>query len=190
MLVQYKPASEADEISGAEEFAKQEPIDDEALLRALGEQWLSGKAIVHDGDTLIIKGQRLRLYGLDAPELQQFCKQGERLLACGMAAREALSEKLHGETTACKIKGDDAYGRGLAICFRDAENINEWLLLGGWAMVNPRYEQDFKPVEQAAQKAQRGIWNMEILPPWEWRRKASSALFFYLRILFWFEFIP
>ena len=45
---------------------------------------VTGMPTVVDGDTLIVDGSRLRLYGIDAPESQQQCLDtGKQQYACG-----------------------------------------------------------------------------------------------------------
>jgi endonuclease YncB( thermonuclease family) len=51
-----------------------------AIGPALTQEGLAGVAFVIDGDTIEIHGQRIRLFGIDAPESSQFCVRptGER----------------------------------------------------------------------------------------------------------------
>ncbi len=51
---------------------------------------ISGPARVVDGDTLEVAGERIRLYGIDAPEKDQTCSIDARAWACGIAAWGAL----------------------------------------------------------------------------------------------------
>ena len=44
------------------------------FTKALSEE-ITGKAIVIDGDTIKINDERIRLYGIDAPEKEQICKK-------------------------------------------------------------------------------------------------------------------
>lgn len=39
---------------------------------------MAGGARILDGDTLDLDGQRIRLYGIDAPEREQTCRHGAR----------------------------------------------------------------------------------------------------------------
>ena len=39
------------------------------------EKIITGKARVTDGDTIKINNQKIRLFGIDAPETKQFCKE-------------------------------------------------------------------------------------------------------------------
>src|SRR5690349_17264506 len=51
---------------------------------------LEGRATVNDGDTITLAGERIRLRGIDAPELDQTCRSSEANYACGRRSREAL----------------------------------------------------------------------------------------------------
>ena len=44
-----------------------------------------------DGDTISIAGERVRLHGIDAPELDQTCDIQGKKLKCGQLAKEVLS---------------------------------------------------------------------------------------------------
>jgi endonuclease YncB( thermonuclease family) len=69
------------------------------LLGSLGgdpaiaaEQPISGHATVIDGDTIEIHATRIRLWGIDAPESTQLCRdEDSNLYQCGRAAATALA---------------------------------------------------------------------------------------------------
>ncbi len=87
---------------------------------------VSGPACVTDGDTLVVNGKRqrtrcfggtrVRLFGIDAPELKQKCKHANgRDFLCGRAAASFLLEHVRGRTVECKGNSVDRYGRLIAI---------------------------------------------------------------------------
>jgi endonuclease YncB( thermonuclease family) len=52
---------------------------------------LAGQASIIDGDTLQIHGTRIRLWGIDAPESNQLCRNDESLqYRCGAKAANEL----------------------------------------------------------------------------------------------------
>ena len=143
---------------------------------ALSASPLIGVASVIDGDTIEIHGQRIRLYGIDAPEGSQLCTQstGERW-RCGQRAAFALSDHIGSGIVECEPRGLDRYRRVLAVCFLRGENLNGWLVLGGWALAFRRYSLDYVEQENTARLARVGVWSGAFEPPWEWRSERRSG---------------
>ena len=131
---------------------------------------LIGVASVIDGDTIEIRGTRIRLHGIDAPESSQLCTrpEGERW-RCGQRAAFALSDYIGSGTVECEPRGLDRYRRVLAVCFLRGEDLNGWLVSSGWALAFRRYSLDYVEQENAARQSRLGVWSGTFEPPWEWR---------------------
>lgn len=131
-----------------------------------------GVASVIDGDTLEVHGQRIRLLGIDAPESRQTCMRGDKPWRCGKDAAFALADKIGHKPVACEAKGKpDRYGRAIAVCQLDGEDLNAWMVREGWAMAYRQYSRAYVEDEAAARESRRGIWSSEFTPPWEWRKQ-------------------
>src|SRR4051794_36138869 len=77
-----------------------------------GTATITGTAHVLDGDTLEIGTTRIRLFGIDAPEGAQTCKDPRGgTWACGRSARRALERLTTGQAVTCRGRGIDDYGR-------------------------------------------------------------------------------
>lgn len=88
---------------------------------------------VVDGDTIRWRGQRIRLQGMDSPEL--FSPQCGVELTAARAARDALRARLDAAQRAeLRIAPEpDRYGRGLATLFLDGEDVAKGMIRAGHA---------------------------------------------------------
>ncbi|WKN46458.1 thermonuclease family protein [Tunicatimonas pelagia] len=131
---------------------------------------LIGIPTVVDGDTIEIHGVRVRLLGIDAPEIGQWCTDvSSKQIRCGQQAALALDRFIAGRTVQCQSSEVDKYGRQIATCFVDGININEWMVAQGYALAYRRYSSDYVTTEQLAQTEKRGIWQYQFEEPWSYR---------------------
>ncbi|MGE0055236.1 MAG: thermonuclease family protein [Hyphomicrobium sp.] len=131
---------------------------------------IAGEALVIDGDTLEVAGRRIRLEGIDAPEMAQSCQSDNGAAwRCGIAARKMVVELTRGQTVACDPVGRDKYSRTLAICFVEGESINAALVKAGLARAFVKYSKMYVAEEEEARSAHRGLWQADNLAPWDYR---------------------
>lgn len=110
------------------------------VLCACSEPLVAPVAI--DGDTIAAAGKRVRLVGIDAPEMPGHCRAG-RNCAPGdpVASKEALQAFLDMGSVHCErepgVPDTDFYGRQLRRCFANGHDLSELMLEAGMAI---RYE--------------------------------------------------
>jgi len=136
---------------------------------------IAGRPIVIDGDSLELGGRRVRLHGIDAPELDQTCAWPDREVPCGENARTALLDLLAGAEIVCQPVGEIVQGEAVAVCFADGVDLGRDMVDAGWALVDRRRSTAYVAVEDAARAAARGLWRGEFVPPWEWRGARQGA---------------
>jgi endonuclease YncB( thermonuclease family) len=105
----------------------------------------------------VVGGERVRLQGIDAPELHQTCTAYGQPWVCGRTSTEWLQEHLNGRNLECVGHARDRYGRLLAVCFVGGESINERIVREGWALDYRKYSTDYLQAEPAAKRDGAGI---------------------------------
>ncbi len=123
-----------------------------------------------DGDTLEIRGWRIRLHGIDAPESRQLCHLNGKPWQCGKDAANALADKIARRPVTCEDLDRNRYKRMVARCTVVGEDLGAWMVANGLALAYRRYSLDYVEEEADARAARRGIWTGEFVRPWEWRR--------------------
>jgi endonuclease YncB( thermonuclease family) len=136
---------------------------------------LSGQASVIDGDTIEIHGQRIRFFGIDAPESHQTCEAEQQTYRCGQQAALALADRVGHQTVSCEQHDVDSYGRIVAVCRAGGEDLNAWMVSQGWALAYRHYSTAYVSDEDAARLAHRGIWRDTFTAPWDWRRGERAS---------------
>lgn len=133
---------------------------------------LGGVFRVVDGDSLALGGRKLRLRGVDAPELDQTCLRDGIGWPCGAEARQTLQALISRDGVVCSGAREDKYRRLLVDCAAAGENINAAMVRSGMAVAFG----GFKTEENEARKAQRGLWAGEFERPSDWRKGHRHAM--------------
>lgn len=122
--------------------------------------------VVHvaDGDTVTLNtGQRVRLLGIDAPEME---KEGHPADFLAHKAKKVLADLVQGKRV--RLEYDklryDRYGRTLAYLFLlDGTNLSQEMVRQGLAHVytippNLRFREELLAAQREAIAAHRGVW--------------------------------
>ncbi len=135
---------------------------------------IEGSAVVVDGDTIEINGERVRLEGIDAPEVAQTCsKETGETWDCGLEASEVLRALISSKSVSCDRAGQDKYGRTLGICFAEADELNAAMVRNGYAWAFVKYSQAYVVAEKEAQATRAGVWQGPSIPAWEFRHRPN-----------------
>ena len=128
---------------------------------------LAGRAGASDGDSFRMGETRVRLLGIDAPELAQLCDAADgRKWPCGRAARDRMASLLASAPVDCKPEGKDQYGRVLATCSVAGRDLGATMATEGFAISAGDYWHE----EAEARQRGRGIWAGGFATPREWRQ--------------------
>ncbi|MFM8979507.1 MAG: thermonuclease family protein [Planctomycetia bacterium] len=130
---------------------------------------------VTDGDTLRVmhagREERIRLYGVDAPERAQPYSQ---------RAKQLASSLVFGKAVQVQVLDTDRYGRSVArVLLADGRDLGHELVQAGLAWWYEQFARDDRALaalEQEARRARRGLWaDASPQPPWEYRRQRKEA---------------
>ena len=75
----------------------------------------NGLVRVIDADTIDVGAVRVRLFGIDAPEMGQPCAADGRTWDCGAWTRDAVRNRFEGTFARCDERDIDRYGRVVAV---------------------------------------------------------------------------
>ena len=145
-------------------------------------QEIIGIPKIVDGDTIHINEYKIRLEGIDAPEMRQQCKKEKLKISsiigftfyknysCGEVSKENLEVKINRSKIKCILSSKDRYKRHLAKCYKDKINLNRWMVRNGYAVAYRRYSKEYIPDEDFAKEKKLGLWQGKFLKPEKWRK--------------------
>lgn len=131
---------------------------------------------VHDGDTITVGGESVRLASIDAPELDQ---------AHGPSSRALLVAAVLGQSVTVTYAQKDRYDRLVGTVFKpDCSQVNLNLVLDGAAWyyeayqceIDLRQRQAYAAAQAQARAARRGLWSADALAPWVHRNGVDAKV--------------
>ncbi|GLT31532.1 hypothetical protein SLA2020_062630 [Shorea laevis] len=122
------------------------------------------RVINHQNQEILARKYRLRLMGIDAPEMS---------MPYGDEAKEELVNLVQGKCLRVLVYGEDKYGRTIGDVYCNGIFVQEAMLKKGFAWHHKVYDKrpEFAAWEKEAQAKQVGLWaspNPE--KPWEWKQ--------------------
>ncbi|PUE31720.1 hypothetical protein B9Z52_09505 [Limnohabitans sp. Jir72] len=142
-----------------------------------GTQRIAGKVTsVHDGDTITVNSQSIRLNSIDAPELAQ---------AYGSQSRDHLSGLVLGQQVTVTYDQKDLYDRVLGTVFKpDCSNVNLSQVASGAAWYYEAYKCEidihqrkaFAAAQASAKAAAQGLWAAAAVAPWVFRNGVDAKV--------------
>jgi micrococcal nuclease len=128
---------------------------------------------VSDGDSITVveqgREQRIRLWGIDAPERGQ---------PWSRVSRDSLARRALHREASIEDRGPDGWGRMLARVRVDGVDLGEAQVADGMAWVFRRYTADpaLVALEDNARRERRGLWKQAAPEaPWIWRERQRAT---------------
>ncbi|SHI38866.1 thermonuclease family protein [Wenxinia saemankumensis] len=146
-----------------------------SLLAAPAVAAPDGRLSVVDADTIDVGGARVRLFGIDAPELSQICGESGATWACGTWAASEARRRWEGQEARCEPLDTDRYGRIVARCHVGSDDIARVMVAEGIALAYRDYSWDYDLEEKQAATLGRGLWSGAFESPAEYRAGQAAA---------------
>ena len=117
--------------------------------------------LVIDGDTIYCGRRKIRLHGIDAPEIGQ---RG------GTEAKKQLELLINRDSVRVEYLDTDIYDRSIARIHGRKGDLCRLMVSNGYAVA--AFHQDYKGDEKQARRHKRGLWKKHgIEDPAVWRRR-------------------
>ena len=128
------------------------------------------------GSTFVINNARLKLYGLDTPDLSQTClsKRGEDY-PCGRTAKKKLEKLLLNKYLECKVAYQNAPNDYFVTCTLQNYDVGATMVSVGWAVADRQISEAYVPYEEQAHRSYQGLWAGKFVAPWIYRTKQNPV---------------
>jgi len=140
--------------------------EDTAMIRA------DGRAI--DGDTVSFD---VRIFGADAFEKRQLCRNTDGCWPCGKAAQDYASKLLKSGSSTIRLTGKQSYGRPIGTVEIGGQDLGESMIAAGLAVpatsylkTDPERAQRYIAAYENAEARHAGVHAGYFIDPAKWRR--------------------
>ena len=161
LLVPSAAIADADQVSNDGAFVGQTV---EGTLRVMPRD---------DGDTITVMGSgpvRIRIHGIDAPENDQKCRDGEGAeFSCGSWVTEQVRRTWDGERVSCDVLDIDEFKRAVGICQVNGDDIGRTIVRRGLATAYVKYSTAYVDAERAARLEEGGLFAGSMQDPARFR---------------------
>lgn len=144
---------------------------------SVGKQRITGTVTsVHDGDTITVGGESIRLASIDAPELDQ---------AYGPSSRAHLAAMVLGLSVTVTYAQTDRYDRVVGTVFKpDCSQVNLSQVSAGAAWyyeayqcdIDIRQRQAYAAAHASARTSKKGLWANAAVAPWVYRNGVEAKV--------------
>ena len=128
---------------------------------------------LRDGDSFVLNGEEIRLWGIDAPEFFQTCRDEAGMdYSCGRRAKKHLQDLISDRAVRCeataRAKSETRTG---ARCFVGADDLGPQMVRSGWAVEYQYFSKGaYTAAELEAKNSHRGLWAGTFQNPRDWRK--------------------
>src|SRR5690242_21914323 len=123
-----------------------------AASLAAGAVPANAQAVV-DGGMIVLEGRDVRLWGIDAPDLDQACNGWP----AGRLAAAALQKLIVNRSIVCQARGLDHQGRIFGKCRAGGVDLGAAMVRDGWAWALVEYTRDYVEQEAKAKAENIGV---------------------------------
>lgn len=146
------------------------------LAACIGAEAPEGRARVLDGDTIVLAGETVRLFGIDAPEHSQTCQDDTGAAwPCGRAATNRLRQIIGAQPVSCTPRDRDRFGRLVATCTAGGGDIAARMVEAGMAVAYRRYSRAYIPHETRAKAQGLGLHTGRYATPEAYRHAGAGG---------------
>lgn len=143
------------------------------LMAAAGPQ---GPIRVIDADTWDVGNTRVRLHGIDAPELAQTCDTKQHInWNCGTWVSDQIRAQYDGRSATCDTITIDKYNRTVARCWVDGRDVGRDMVTDGLAFAYRKYSMAYDLDEKGAAINDLGLHAHIVQPPAQFRKSRTKG---------------
>ena len=143
---------------------------------------ISGSATVISANVFYVGGRYVRLFGVDAPDIDQICSDNlEASYNCGEEAASWVRNWIDNNVIDCYLLKISPNGQDLATCVWGDYDIGAALVGAGWGLANRNDSDIYVPYQVKAQSEKFGLWQGTFYLPEDWRKMKKNQNNFKLK---------